>query len=43
MPTKQQDAKVAFAVTWEVREGEVEAAAEIIRPLHSGGSQGART
>jgi quinol monooxygenase YgiN len=30
MPTKQQNARLAFTVMWEVREGEVEAAAEII-------------
>jgi quinol monooxygenase YgiN len=30
MPTKQENARLAFTVMWEVREGEVEAAAEII-------------
>jgi quinol monooxygenase YgiN len=30
MPTKQQDSRLAFTVIWEVRDGEVEAAADII-------------
>jgi quinol monooxygenase YgiN len=30
MPTTQQDARLAFTVTWEARDGEAEAAADII-------------
>jgi quinol monooxygenase YgiN len=30
MPTKQPDARLAFTVTWDVRDGEAEAAADII-------------
>lgn len=30
MPTTQQDARLAFTVTWEVRDGEANAAAGII-------------
>jgi quinol monooxygenase YgiN len=30
MPTKQQDTRLAFTVTWEVRDGEAEEAADII-------------
>ncbi|HET6306918.1 MAG TPA: antibiotic biosynthesis monooxygenase family protein [Rhodopila sp.] len=30
MPTTPQDTKLAFTVTWEVRDGETEAAADII-------------
>jgi hypothetical protein len=30
MPTHQSDTRLAFTVTWEVREGETAAAADII-------------
>ncbi|HUB12932.1 MAG TPA: antibiotic biosynthesis monooxygenase [Acetobacteraceae bacterium] len=30
MPTNQHDGRLAFTVTWEVRDGEVDAAADII-------------
>ncbi len=30
MPTTRHDSRLAFTVTWEVREGETEAAADII-------------